>query len=149
MTRLAAWMFSLVMLAGMGAAAQPADANLAELLEQYKSAWNKGDAKALAALYSEKAVRIAGYAEPLAGRAAIEQSFTKNFAGPWKGTTLMIRAERTETLAPDVRLQEGTYQLARPGGEPQRGRYLNTIVREDGQWKLAGVALIPFTAAAR
>jgi uncharacterized protein (TIGR02246 family) len=141
-------MFSFVMLAGMGAGAQQPDAGVAELLERYQSAWNKGDAKALAALYTEKAIRIAGYAEPLAGRASIEQSFAKNFAGPWKGTTLTIRPERTEALAPDARLQEGTYQLTGLGSEPQRGRYLNTLVREAGQWKHAGVALIPFTAPA-
>lgn len=147
MTRLAACMFAFVILAGMGAGAQQDDAGVTELLERYQSAWNKGDAKALAALYTEKAIRIAGYAEPLAGRTSMEQSFAKNFAGPWKGTTLTIRPERTERLSPDVRLQEGTYQLAGPAGEPQRGRYLNTLVREDGQWKHAGVALIPFTAA--
>lgn len=138
-----AWMLPLVMLAGMDAAPQRDDAGVAELLEQYKSAWNAGDAKTLAALYSENAIRLAGYAEPLSGRAAIEQAFAKNFTGSWKGTTLAVRPERTETLAPDVRLQEGIYEIRRAAGEPQRGRYLNTLVREGGQWKHAGVALIP------
>jgi uncharacterized protein (TIGR02246 family) len=136
-------MVAVVMLAPAGGAAQRDEAAVTEMLQQYEAAWNNGDAKALAALYTEAAVRLAGYAEPLAGRAAIEQSFAKNFAGPWKGTTLTIRAERTETLAPDVRVQQGRYQVSRPGGEPQRGRYLNTLVREGGQWKHAAVALIP------
>lgn len=147
MTRLAGWIVAFAMLATVGGAAQRGDAGVTELLEQYQSAWNREDATALAALYTDNAIRLAGYAEPVAGRAAIEQSFAKNFAGPWSGTRLTVKPERTETLASDVRLQEGIYQVSRPDGEPQRGRYLNTLVREGGQWKLAGVALIPHTGA--
>jgi uncharacterized protein (TIGR02246 family) len=143
MTRLVGWIFAFVLLAGIGAGARQGDAGVTELLERYEAAWNKGDAQALAALYTENAIRLAGFAEPLAGRASIEESFAKNFARAWKGTRLTIRAERTEALGPDVRMQQGKYELVGPSGESQRGRYLNTLVREGGQWKHAGVALMP------
>jgi uncharacterized protein (TIGR02246 family) len=151
MTRLISWALGLAILAAGSVIAQraEADADLAQVLEQYQNAWNQGDAKALASLYTRNAIRVAGYAEPLAGREAIEKSFATNFARSWKGTRLRMQPARTEALGPDVRLQEGTYELQRPTGEPQRGRYLNTFVRESGQWLHAGVALIPYSGAAR
>ena len=125
------------------------DPDLAKLLDQYQSAWNKGDAKALAALYTQNALRMQTTGAALAGRAAIEQFFVQSFAGPWKGTKLVLKAGRTERVNADVRVQEGTFEVTGGTGAPQRGRYMNTVVREGTEWKLASVAPVPETPPAK
>ena len=135
-----------VVVAGAGVAARQGDPNVNRLVEQYQTAWNKGDAKALAALYSQTAIRMQPEG-PVAGRAAIEQMFTKNFAEIWKGTKLTLKAGRTQKVTADVSILEGTYEVAGGAGAPQRGRFLNTLVREGAEWKLASVTPVPETPA--
>jgi uncharacterized protein (TIGR02246 family) len=74
---------------------------------------------------------------------AIEQFYTQNFAGPAKGTTLVVNQGQTQSIGNDVRVQEGTWRLTGGKDGPQAGRYLNTMVRQDGTWRLAALATIP------
>ena len=138
---------AVLLLAGSGAVAQQNDPNLEKLLEQYQMAWNKGDAKALAALYTQTALRLPPEGPAVSGRAAIEKLFVQNFQGAWKGTKLTLKAGRTQEVAPNVRIQAGTYEVSGGTAGPQRGRYLNTAVREGNDWKLASVAPVPDTPA--
>lgn len=133
----------LAMLAMAGAAAGQDDPNLDKLLQEYQAAWNAGDAKRLASLYSQNAMRLRPDGAAVAGRAAIEQLFVENFQGDWKGTKLTLKAGKTQEIAPNVRIQEGSYEVSGGAGGPQSGRYLNTVIREGGDWKLASVAPIP------
>lgn len=144
-----AGILAVVMLAGAGVGARQTDPDLAKLLEQYQLAWNKGDATALAALYTQNALRMQTTGAPLAGRAAIEKFFAQSFAGAWKGTKLVLKAGRTERITADVRIQEGTFEVTGGTGARQRGRYLNTVVREGTEWKLASVAPVPETPPAK
>jgi uncharacterized protein (TIGR02246 family) len=127
--------------AGVGIQAQGADPDLAALPEQYQSAWNKGDAQGVAALYAERAIRI-GEGGPLHGRQAIQGSIEKMFAGRYKGAKTSIKPGRTESVSTDVRVQEGTYEITGGQAGSQRGYYLNTYVREGGQWKIAAFTTI-------
>lgn len=132
-----------VAVAAVALAAQQRDAEMDKLIEQYQAAWNKGDVKSLAALYAEDAIRLGGDTQPVRGRQAIQQMFEKQFASEWKGTKVSITPGRTQSVSADVRLQEGTFELTGGTEGPQRGRYLNTLVRQGGQWRIAGLAAIP------
>ncbi|MBA3637892.1 MAG: SgcJ/EcaC family oxidoreductase [Acidobacteria bacterium] len=145
MKALVAGVLALVLLAGAGASARQSDPDLDALMEQYQWAWNKGDAKSLASLYGQNAIRMQTTGAPLMGKAAVEEFFVQAFAGPMKGTRLSLKAGRTQRVNADVRIQEGTYEVTGGTGAPQRGRFLNTVVREGGQWKLASVAPVPDT----
>lgn len=149
MKSLAALIVASFVVFGTPAFAQQPDADMQKVMQQYETAWNKGDAKALAALYSRDSLRIGSDGQPLAGRAAIEQSFMKNFAADWKGTKLTTKLTRTATVTPDVRLMLGTYELTGPNDMKLRGHFLNTAVREGGQWKIASVAATPITTPGR
>jgi uncharacterized protein (TIGR02246 family) len=138
---------AVLLFAGSGAVARQNDPNLDKLLEQYQMAWNKGDAKGLAALYTQTALRLPPEGPAVSGRAAIEKLFVQNFQGAWKGTKLTLKAVRTQEVAPNVRIQEGTYEVAGGADGPQRGRYMNTVVREGNDWKLASVAPVADTPA--
>ena len=134
-----------VMLAA-GALAQQSDPALDKLIADYQTGWAKADAKGLAALYTDNALRLAD-GQLVRGRQEIQAMFEKNFAGPWKGTKVTIASGRTEALGADVRLVEGTFEVSGPTGPPQRGRFLNTFVRQGGQWKIAGLSAMTQTPA--
>ena len=112
-------------------APQTTDPALAQLTTDYESAFNKGDAKALAALYTADDIRLGLNNQILTGRAAIEQFYVASFAGAAKPPRLTIRPGRTQMLGPDVALTEGSYELT----SGVRGVYVITAVRAG--WPLA------------
>jgi len=141
---------------GVGVAFQ-GDSSMAEAdakaVVAYQENWAKGDAKALAASYDAGAVAVTE-AGAVTGRTAIEQMFTANFAGPWKGTTVKITPGRTHTLSPEIRVGEGTYEISGmmdPSGKalpPVRGRFMNTTINRGGIWIIADQATFAITQAA-
>jgi uncharacterized protein (TIGR02246 family) len=137
----------VVAFVGVGSAlvAQKSEADVKALTQQYEQAFNKGDAKAVAALYATDAFRLDPQGMFHAGREAIQKHYVTGFEGPMKGTKLSLRPGRTQNLPGDVILAEGSYQLTGAAEGPPSGRYLNTLVRQDGQWRLASVAVVPDT----
>ena len=136
---------------GMAAAAigQQTEPDVQKVLDQYTEAWNKGDAKGLALLYTTNAVRIAADGQVIVGREDIEKSFTKNFAGVWKGTKIVLRPVHTQNAGPDVRILHGTWELSGVSSGPAKGLSLSTLVRQGGQWKLASIAAFPEPSGAK
>lgn len=78
----------------------------------------------------------------LTGQAAIEEHHAKVFEGSAKGAKLAMKPGRTHGVATDVRISEGAYQVS-GGSMPGSGRYVNTVVRQGGQWRLASVVVVP------
>lgn len=134
-------------LAGSVSAQKP-DAEMQKLTEQYAAAANKGDSKALAALYTADAVRLGPDGQVVTGQAAIEKQHATAFAGPQKGAKLTLRHGRTHTVTPDVAILEGTYEST-GGAMSSKGRYVNTVVRQGGQWRLASVVAVPDASGAK
>lgn len=130
------------------ALAQQVDPEIQKLVDQYQQAFNKGDAKAIAAVYTTDALRIGVDGQLLSGRNAIQESYEAGFAGPLKGGKLTIRPGRTVNVSQDVRVQEGTAEVSGTSAGPMRSRYLNTFVRQGGQWRAASVTVVPETAGA-
>ena len=130
---------------GSAAAAQKPDADVEALTRSYEQAFNKGDAKALSALYAKDAVRLGPEGQLMNGQAAIEKNYTTAFGGAAKGARLTLQPGRVQEVTSDVRISEGTYQVT-GGSMPGSGRYVNTLVRQGGQWRLASVVVVPQTA---
>ena len=136
---------------GVGVAFQ-GDSSMAEAdakaIVAYQENWAKGDAKALAASYDAGAVAVTA-AGAVTGRTAIEQMFTANFAGPWKGTTIKLTPGKMHTLSPEIRVGEGTYEISGmmdatgKALPPARGRYMNTTINRGGIWIIADQATFP------
>jgi len=121
-----------------GSAQGPATQDLQKVIDQYTAAWAKGDAKGVAAVYTDNAIRVDVEGNVLVGRAEIQRSFEQNFAGFLKGTTIRITAGKQVSIRPEVLVVEGTYEVSGakdPSGKPLtiKGRYLNTMVREGGR----------------
>lgn len=144
---------SAVLIAGSAPAwAQAKDPALDKLAADWSAAFAKGDAKTLASLYTDDAVRSSQEAGTTVGRAAIEKEFAANFAGPWKGATIKIMIGSRHPIGADIMVNEGTWVVSGtgPDGKPMtmKGMYVNTLVKRGGAWLIAGNAAIPEAPAA-
>ena len=105
--------------------------------EEFVSAWNAGDAAALAAQFHPEGRRLnSDVQEVWFGRQAIEDGFTMMLAAdnPYGGSTLSAEVSATKALAPGLFIASGEWQLIDSTGEQLRlGFFANTVVLEDGK----------------
>ncbi|MCL4203924.1 MAG: SgcJ/EcaC family oxidoreductase [Pirellulaceae bacterium] len=112
------------------------EAALRKAVESYVAAFNQGDAKALAAMWSPDAV----YTNPLSGlqvvgREAIEAQFAAIFDAA-KGIKLEATTEAVQFVSPNVGVEQGTAKVIRPDQAPEESEYTAVYVKRDGQWLL-------------
>jgi uncharacterized protein (TIGR02246 family) len=146
--RKVSWIAALaivVMSAAPGA--QKVDPDSQKLADQYIAAFNKGDAKAIAALYTANGTRLGPDGSLLAGRAAIEKVYMDGFAGPFKGGKLTLEMRQSHDVAPNVKVTEGRYAVA--AQLSTKGRFVNTAVKQGTGWLLVSVVTIPDPPAAK
>lgn len=119
-----------------GDAAPDRDAVLASS-RAFAAAFNAGDARAVAALWSERGEYQDDAGETLQGRAAIESAFAAFFkANP--GVRIEVRAESVRFPAPGVAIEEGILRQTGPGKRlPTSTAYSTTLVREGERWLVA------------
>jgi uncharacterized protein (TIGR02246 family) len=130
-----AW--SLASAIGAEADRQAADeAAIRKAVESYVAAFNQGDAKALAAMWSPEAV----YTNPLSreqvvGRAEIEKQFAAIFAAA-KGAKLEAKTTSVQFVSPSVGIEQGTARVLVPDQAPEETEYTAVYVKRDDQWLL-------------
>jgi uncharacterized protein (TIGR02246 family) len=113
--------------------------------DAYVAAFNKGDAKALAAMYAEDAQYTSDEGTTVIGRPAVLNALTKFFEKS-KGAQLSVKVESARFLTPDVLIEKG---LATIGDETTR--YVCNYVKKGGAWlisELNETTLPPVDAAA-
>ena len=99
---------------------------LARVLRDYESAWQKKDARALAALFAEDGFVLAGGTPPVRGRAAIERHYARS------GGPLALRALGYSTEGATGYILGG---YARRAGDADVGKFTLTLRRgADGRW---------------
>ena len=100
---------------------------LDRVLRDYEAAWEKGDEKALAALFSEDGFVMAMGGLPVRGRAAIEQHYATS-----GGSTLSLRAIAFAAES-STGFILGCY--ASKAGEPDIGKFTLTLKKDTaGRW---------------
>ena len=122
---------------GAEANRQAADeAAIRKTVESYVAAFNQGDAKALAAMWSPEAVYtnpVSG--EQVVGRAEIEKQFAAIFADA-KGAKLEAKTDSVRFVSPSVGIEQGTAKVVIPDQAPEETEYTAVYVKRDGQWLL-------------
>ena len=141
----------VLLLCAIPTPAQPAkNPEFQKVADAFVAAWNKGDAKALAALHAENCITSGGDTGQLVGRGAVEQDFTKAFAATLKGTKLIVTPGNERMINPDLAVTSGTWEITGPTPPPPgaatKGVYINTLVKQGGKWLIASSAAIPATA---
>jgi len=115
------------------------EAALRGLVAEFTRAFNAGDAKAIASLFSQDAriVTLAGLS--IEGRDAIERLFAASFEQS-PGQTIEVKTESLRFLGADAAIEEGTAAITAPrtDGAPsepsETTRYSAAYVKRDGKW---------------
>jgi len=133
--------------AGQGTAPTKAQAGgaavdgIKAVADSYVKASMAGDAKALAALYTEDAVEMPPHQPMIKGRSAIEQYYQKAFGSGTKMSAFSVNHLQAEATG-DLGYDAGTYQQTiTPGGAAspvnESGKYVVILKRAGPAWKIA------------
>ena len=107
--------------------------------QAFIDAFNKGDAKAVAAFWMPDAEYTDQAGRQTKGREAIEKLYEKVFAGQ-KGAKLNIMVTSIKQVTPDVGIEEGINQVTPADGGPgSAARFSAVFVKKDGEWYLQNV----------
>jgi uncharacterized protein (TIGR02246 family) len=100
-------------------------------------AYNTGNAKAVAALFTPDAIIVDKDENTSQGRAAIEKTFKELFAeAPRK--RIEVNVESIRFIGPDLAVEVGTTkETPAPGEPPDVDRYTVLHVKRDGKWQMA------------
>jgi uncharacterized protein (TIGR02246 family) len=101
---------------------------------EFAAAYARGDAKAVAAMYTERAHVFPPNSELVKGRADIEKFWQGAMDGGIKGVA--VKTSEVEAFG-DALVEEGTYTLfGKDGAALDKGKYLVLWHRVEGAWKL-------------
>jgi uncharacterized protein (TIGR02246 family) len=105
--------------------------------EEFTAAFNKGDAKAIAEMWTDMGESHEANGEVLVGPAEIEKAYAAHFKDSPKGTIEVdIRSIRFPSR--NTAIEEGLLRFTPDGpGLPTSSMYTVSHVREDGVWKVA------------
>ncbi len=102
--------------------------------EDYVAAFNRREAKKLAALWSPEGVYVSrSSGEQITGRAALEEEFAAIFSQEVV-PQLKVATESIDFVSPNVAVERGTATVVDPEGTASDTRYRVVYVRRDGQW---------------
>ena len=115
------------------------DTDRAAILESgrdFTAAFEKGDAKAVATLWTEQGEYESEDGTILRGRAAIEAAFAAHFKGHPVGK-MEIKVESVRFPSRDLAIEEGLTCTTASSGLPDSACYRALHIREDGKWRIA------------
>jgi uncharacterized protein (TIGR02246 family) len=107
-------------------------------IKSYEAAYNRGDAKALAAHWGANAEWVSPSGERFQGREAIEREMETMFAEA-KGLKIEVLDPSVRLVSPEVALEEGTVRVTRPNEPSSTSTYVAVHAKKNGQWKLESV----------
>src|SRR5215467_12812358 len=123
----------------MRAADNDAQAEIKKTAGAFVEAFQKGDAKAVAAFWALDGDYVDENSRVLKGRQAIEDAFAQLFNAN-KGLKVRIDIASVRFLAPDLAIEDGTSTVMAPdSSSPSRARYTNVLSKKNDKWLLSSV----------
>jgi uncharacterized protein (TIGR02246 family) len=103
----------------------------------FAEAFNQGDAKAIAAMWTENGESREASGRTFLGRAAIEKAYVEFFKAN-KGTKIEVLVKSVRFPAKDLAIEEGLLRNSHgPKDSPATTAYVAVHIREGGQWRIA------------
>jgi uncharacterized protein (TIGR02246 family) len=137
---------ALALVCASGALSQESvETAIRERVKQYESAYNAGDADAVAAIYTVDGTHTYVLGFTHRGRLEIASGLKALFSGPFKGTRIAINPLHIRALSPDVAVEEASFSvtgLKEPSGTalpPVTGFCLGVYQRHGHLWFAAAV----------
>lgn len=107
--------------------------------QEFIAAFNRGDAKAVAAFYTPQGVYIDQLGREYKGRDALEKLYANAFTEN-KGAKLTIHVLSLRSVTPDVAIEEGLTEVAPANGDPpSAAKFVAVLVKKDEVWYLDNV----------
>jgi uncharacterized protein (TIGR02246 family) len=121
-----------------GTEVRPADrAAVADVTQGFVQAFERGDAKALAAFWTGEGEFVGGDGTSVRGRAALAKAYAGFFAKNPK-VKMEVNRDSLRFLSRDTAVEEGHFKMRKDKTEaPASVRYSALYVREGGKWLLA------------
>lgn len=120
-------------------AADSAEAAIRAAADAFVAAFDRGDAQAIAALWTADGTTADQHGVVFRGRKAIEAEYA-GFFKRYPGAKMEIAVESVDFPTPDTAVEDGTTRVTVPQPVPPRaGRYTALHVRQGGKWFLAAV----------
>ncbi len=116
----------------------PAEKQVQAATDAFVRAYNAGDVKAIAALFTEDAESTDEDGTLIQGKSAIADLFAQALAAN-PGSKMEVRVDSLRFLSPDVAKEEGRCTITRAGGGTDVDRYTVLYVKKDGQWLQSSV----------
>jgi uncharacterized protein (TIGR02246 family) len=110
-----------------------------KLTKDMIQAFDKRDAAAIAANWTEEGEFIRNDGEPVRGRAEIQKGYAEFFNTLKGKPKLEIQSDAVRFPSADTALAEFTLRLKKEGETVASGRQETVLVREGGRWKVARV----------
>ena len=117
-------------------ALSPDQKAIADQANAFIAAYNKGDVKALAAMFAEDAEWVDDGGNVISGREAIADHFKDVFLSA-RGRALDIDVESVRPLTGDVMLEKGTTTVVEPGGRTSISSYTAVHVKKGEAWLIS------------
>jgi uncharacterized protein (TIGR02246 family) len=128
---------------GKRAGGEPPDRAIESSAQAFTDAFNRGDAKAVAALWTRDGILVDEQGQILQGRKAIEDQYTALFK-QYPGARIGIDVASIEFPTPTVAVERGFSQAtAKLGESPTASRYTAVHVRQWGKWRMERVNEAP------
>jgi uncharacterized protein (TIGR02246 family) len=114
------------------------EAAVRKAADAYLEAFRKGDAEAVAAMWAPDADYVREGGETVKGREAIAALFRESFKA-LKDHEVRVPSRTVRLLRPDVAIEDGSFEVVPPKGEPVRGRFTAVWTKADGKWLINSV----------
>jgi uncharacterized protein (TIGR02246 family) len=107
-------------------------------IDSYVAAYNRGDAKAVAACWSDTGEWVSPSGDRFQGKQAIQREMEDMFADN-KGVKIEVIDPLVRLISSDAAVEEGTVKVTSPSGPPSESTYMAVHSKKNGQWKLESV----------
>ncbi len=134
--------------AELSAADQSADETaIRHVVEAFTKAYDAGDSKAIAALFTPEAEIVSADGTIHQGRDAIESDFAEEFK-QYPKARIKVDVQSIRFLSPTLAIEEGTSIVTHDfGGPSEHTRYEVVHVKQSGAWQMASARDLPDQAA--
>lgn len=118
-----------------------------DMIVRFDAAWNRGDAEAVAALFSSDGEFVSPSGAITSTRPEIKKLLTGEFQQTFQGTTLTTSVDTVRFVKEDIALAKGTYKLGGIGvflglETSVNGSFIFRIRKTNEQWMIENAYIL-------
>jgi uncharacterized protein (TIGR02246 family) len=103
--------------------------------QAFAEAWNRGDAAAAAAFFTEDGLRVGAFGDIQKGRSEIAAAYDRLLNQTMPGATVTQESGTVRMLTSDLAIWQGGIEITPPGGaSPLRGHVVQVMKKSGDRW---------------